>query len=192
LALPLLIMMLMLIPSVWDSIRSLAHVTLTTKLESQSGTERMRWNALAISAFIDTNGMGAGVGSIRASSFVVALLANVGVPGTILFLIFLVSLVRSVMRQKHSQGIDGAVGLAALLSCLAQVAAASISAGAVDLGPLFAITSGLAAAYALGPLQRPASITSQQFQFFDLQSGSLTWLANSSPSVSFKRGDRLV
>jgi hypothetical protein len=192
LALPLLIMMLMLIPSVWDSIQSLVHVTLTTKLQSQSGTERMRWNVQAITSFIDTNGMGAGLGSIRASSFVVALLANVGVPGAVLFLIFLVSLVRSAIRQKHSRGIEDAVGLAGLLSCLAQVTAASISASAVDLGPLFSITSGLAAAYALGPLQRPVSVTSQPLQFFDLQSGSLTLLANSSQSVPFNRGDRLV
>jgi len=181
-ALPLAIMALMLIPSVWDSITGLVHATLTTKLTSQSGEERMRWNAQAIEAFFDTSGMGAGLGSIRASSFLVALLANVGVPGTILFLIFLGSLVRSAMGQKRSRGSEAVVGMAGLLSCLAQISAASISASAVDLGPLFAITAGLATAYGLGPLQAPAQprALSRPFPLFDLQSGSLTWLADAS------------
>lgn len=181
-ALPLVIMALMLIPAVWDSITGLAHATLTTKLNSQSGIERMRWNAQAMSAFSDTSGMGAGLGSIRSSSFVVALLANVGVPGTILFAIFVFSLVRSAARQKRKHGTDAVVGLAALLSCLAQISAAAISAGGVDLGPLFGITAGLAAAYALGPLHAPSQEEAplQPFPLVDLQSGSLMWLADAS------------
>ncbi|MGO4441511.1 hypothetical protein [Rhizobium sp. RAF56] len=194
-ALPLVIMALMLIPSVWESISDLAHATLTTKLESQSGEERMRWNAQALGAFGDTNGMGAGLGSIRASSFIVALLANVGVPGTILFVIFVYSLIRSAAKRKHSNGVEGVVGLAALLSCLAQITAATISASAVDLGPLFAITAGLAAAYGLGPLHAPAQITlSKPFPLFDLQSGSPMWLADASQAEyrPFNDGDGRV
>jgi hypothetical protein len=194
-ALPLVIMALMLIPSVWESISGLAHATLTTKLESQSGAERMRWNAQALSAFVDTNGMGAGLGSIRASSFVVALLANVGVPGTILFVIFVYSLIRAVAKQKNSQGVDGVVGLAAMLSCLAQITAAVISASAVDLGPLFAITAGLAAAYGIGPLHAPAQTAlSKPFPLFDLQSGSPMWLAGASQAdyAPYNGGDGRV
>jgi hypothetical protein len=151
-ALPLLVMTIMLIPSAAESISNLINATVTTKLESTSGEERLRWNSQALTSFFDTSGMGAGLGSIRTSSLIVALLANVGLPGTILFLVFLVSLVRSVLRRRGN-GIEQTVGLAAWFSCIAQVAAASISAGAVDLGPLFAITSGLSVAYALGPLE---------------------------------------
>lgn len=154
LAVPLLVMVVMLIPAVWESISNLVHATLTTKLESRSGEERMRWNVQALDAFFDTSGMGAGLGSVRASSFIVALLANVGIPGAILFLIFLASLVRSVLRRKPGQSLDDMIGVSALLSCIAQITAASISAGAIDLGPLFAITAGLATAYALGPMRR--------------------------------------
>jgi hypothetical protein len=151
-ALPLLVMTIMLIPSVADSLSNLINVTVTTKLESTSGEERMRWNAQAFTSFLDTGGLGAGIGSIRASSLIVALLANVGVPGTILFLVFLTSLIRSVLRKRGGDPVDRMVGLAGLVSCVAQVAAASISAGTVDLGPLFSITAGMAVAYALGPL----------------------------------------
>jgi len=142
----------MLIPGIWESISKLVHATVTTKLESQSGEERMRWNAQALNSFLETSGMGAGVGSIRASSFIVALLANIGIAGTVIFFIFLVSLVRSVLRRNATPGTEQMVGMAAMLASVAQVTAASISAGAIDLGPLFAITAGLAAAYALGPL----------------------------------------
>ncbi len=165
-ALPLLIMAVMLIPAASESISNLIHATVTTKLDSQSGEERMRWNAQALNSFIDTSGMGAGVGSIRASSFIVALLANVGILGTVIFFAFMVSLVRSVLRRNDGSGIEKAVGLAALLSSVAQVTAASISAGAIDLGPLFAITAGLAAAYALGPLRDPVPSADQAAPFF--------------------------
>lgn len=150
-AIPLLVMTVLLIPSVSESIGNLLHATLTTKLESQSGEERMRWNVQALNSLLETSGMGAGLGSIRTSSFLVALLANIGILGTILFFLFLISLVRCVLRRRGAPAQEQAIGIAALLSSIAQVTAASISAGAVDLGPLFMVTSGLAAAYALGP-----------------------------------------
>lgn len=150
-AIPLLVMVVLLIPSVSESIGNLLHATLTTKLESQSGEERMRWNVQAINSFLETSGMGAGLGSIRASSFLVALLANIGILGSVLFFIFLFSLVRWVLQRRGAPPQEQAIGIAALLASVAQVAAASISAGVVDLGPLFMITAGLATAYALGP-----------------------------------------
>ncbi|MCV9967743.1 hypothetical protein OIU34_38655 [Pararhizobium sp. BT-229] len=167
-ALPLLVMTVMLIPAMWESISNLVHATVTTKLESQSGEERMRWNAQALNSLLETNGMGAGVGSIRASSFVVALLANVGILGTIIFFLFLLSLVRSVLRRNAGSGVEQTVGFAAMLASIAQVTAASISAGAIDLGPLFAITAGLAAAYALGPLPGQTQATDKDSLLFAL------------------------
>jgi hypothetical protein len=152
LALPLLVMAVMLIPSVSESVSNLIHATMTTKLESQSGEERMRWNQQAIASFFDTSGMGAGLGSIRTSSFLIALLANVGIPGTVICLFFFLSLIRFVLQRDQKEGPDGIIGLAALLSCISQFAAASIAAGAIDLGPLFGITAGLAAGFGLGPV----------------------------------------
>lgn len=174
LAVPLLVMVVMLIPAVWQSVSNLVHATLTTKLETQSGEERMRWNVQALNAFFDTSGMGAGLGSVRASSFLVALLANVGVPGAVLFLIFLASLVRSVLRREPGRSLDDMIGVSALLSCTAQITAASISAGAIDLGPLFAITAGLATAYAIGPMRRPSRAIGRTMRRLALPPSSLT------------------
>lgn len=156
LVIPLLVMTIMLIPAVWESVSNLVHATMTTKLESQSGEERMRWNVQAMASFFDTSGMGAGVGSVRASSFIVALLANVGIPGTIICMLFFGSLSRSVLQRDPVKEPESMIGLAALLSCISQFVAASIAAGAVDLGPLFAITAGLATGYSLGPMSAPA------------------------------------
>jgi hypothetical protein len=148
---PFVVMTVLLIPSVAQSIGDLLSVVLANKLETQSGEERMRWNAQALVSFLDTSGLGAGLGSIRASSFVVALLANVGIVGALLFVAFMISLIMSYMKRRGASQVEKAVGLAGLVSSMAQIFAASISAGSVDLGPLFTLTTGLAAAYALGP-----------------------------------------
>jgi hypothetical protein len=154
---PLLVLTAMLIPVVWDSVTNLVHATMTTKLESQSGEERMRWNNQAMASFFDTSGMGAGLGSIRASSFIVALLANVGIPGTIICMLFFGSLSRSVLQREAGKEPENMIGLAALLSCISQFVAASIAAGAIDLGPIFSIMAGLATGYSLGQLPAAAA-----------------------------------
>ncbi|SFA78916.1 hypothetical protein SAMN03159496_00367 [Rhizobium sp. NFR07] len=148
---PLAVMTVLLTPHIAQSIGDLLSVVLANKLETQSGEERMRWNAQALISFIDTSGLGAGLGSIRTSSFVVALLANVGIVGAVLFVAFMASLVKYHLKRRGALPMEKAVGLAALVSSIAQLIAASISAAAIDLGPLFTLTTGLAAGYALGP-----------------------------------------
>lgn len=159
---PLAVMMVLLTPQIAQSIGDLLSVVLANKLETQSGEERMRWNAQALISFLDTSGLGAGLGSIRASSFVIALLANIGIVGALLFVVFMASLIKYHLRRRGASPMEKAVGLAALVSSISQLFAASISAGSVDLGPLFTLTTGLAAAYALGPY-RPESRTSSAY-----------------------------
>ncbi len=150
--LPLLVMLTMMNSALRESFTELMQATVMTKLESDSGLERMRWNAQAFEVFLATDGMGAGLGSVRASSFVIALLASVGVLGTALFCIFFGSLTFAVLRRPNRPRVDMAVGYAALLSCVAQLLAAVISAGAIDLGLVFCISAGLACAYGAGEL----------------------------------------
>lgn len=59
-----------------------------TKLESKSAATRGLWNAQAWSNFLDTYGLGVGLGSARASSYPLVLLSNLGVLGFSLFLAF--------------------------------------------------------------------------------------------------------
>jgi hypothetical protein len=53
--------------------------SITNKLGSASGVERTSWNMVGLRAFFETFGLGAGIGSVRTSSFLVGVLANLGI-----------------------------------------------------------------------------------------------------------------
>jgi hypothetical protein len=144
LVLPIILMATMLLSSVWSTITALFDATIANKLGSQSGVERMLWNEQALVTFLDTSGMGAGVGSVRASSFIVALAASVGVPGVLLFAAFLFSLWRTASIHTNSSSLEPIVIRAGSAACLAQFIAATISAAGTDLGLFFSIVAGLA------------------------------------------------
>lgn len=150
-----LILGLMLAPSLWDLIISLYDTTISNKLDTQSGIERTRWNQQALQSFLDTAGLGAGVGSVRASSFPVALLANVGVIGTLIVIAFLGSVILPP-RRDVARSPSGAISRAGASACLALTIAAFISAGGVDLGLPFFIFAAVAATPAARPLAFPA------------------------------------
>lgn len=142
---PCAIVALSLVPDAWNSIAGLMSTTLSDKLQSQSGEERTAWNTLALIAFVDTATFGAGLGTVRASSFIAALLSNVGLTGTLLFAAFLYSLARASGRHMSGDRETHAIGNAAVMASIAQVASAAISGSGTDLGLLFSTTAGLAA-----------------------------------------------
>lgn len=149
LVVPIIIMGAMLVPEIWQSVVGLFDAAFANKLDSQSGEERTAWNTLALMAFLDTSGFGAGLGSVRASSFVAALLSNVGLPGTILFGIFAYRLFfrsGSISEDRETR----AIRMAAIASCISQIASATVSSSGIDLGLMFSIT----AAMAVGRLNR--------------------------------------
>ena len=57
-------------------LQNLADLLILNKMSTQSGYERSAWNAQALQVFFDTYGFGAGNGSLRASSFPLAVLAS--------------------------------------------------------------------------------------------------------------------
>ncbi|MBB6224616.1 hypothetical protein [Rhizobium leguminosarum] len=142
---PCAITALSLIPDAWNSIAGLLTTTVSDKLQSQSGEERTAWNTLALIAFVDTATFGAGLGTVRASSFIAALLSNVGVTGTALFAVFVYSLVRAAGRYKSGDRETHAIGTAAVMASIAQIGSAAISGSGTDLGLLFSTSAGLAA-----------------------------------------------
>jgi hypothetical protein len=86
------------------------------------------------------------------------LLSNIGVAGTVLFLVFLHSLLSAARSRKRPERPgrtieDRTIGLAAVFASMAQIASATVSASGTDLGLLFSITAGLAA----GCLARPGA-----------------------------------
>ncbi|BAT61479.1 hypothetical protein GJW-30_1_04036 [Variibacter gotjawalensis] len=137
-----LIALIILAPALWSAVIDLYDATIVNKLATQSGIERMRWNEHAYRAFIATSGWGTGVGSVRASSAILANLSNVGIIGTLLFAAMIYSIVvyKGVARSEEQK-----TALAATHASLVLAIAACISAGGTDLGLIFAVFAGLAA-----------------------------------------------
>jgi hypothetical protein len=137
----LLLVVVIFAPTTWVALNGLFDATVANKLASQSGIERMRWNHYALQNFWDTSGFGAGLGSVRASSFVVALLANIGVIGLLMFVVTFAS----AFTTNKPASFEDRVARAGLHACIALVVAACISAGSVDLGFVFFIFFAMAA-----------------------------------------------
>ncbi len=114
------------------------------KGDSASAIERGIMNAQAWRNFIETSGLGVGLGSARASSFLLVILSNIGVLGALLFSIFVLQL----LAPGTSDGVrmrqiawSMARGMA-----LAMLVVDCISGGVFDLTAKFYIICGVWAA----------------------------------------------
>ena len=120
---------------------NLLDTTVFSKLSSSSGEERSSWNVQALQVFVDTFGFGAGNGSMRTSSFPLAVIANLGVIGAGLFALF--SRHMSWRKRRWSaHSLEGAYRQAAKSACIAWLITATISGSLTDLGmPFFAFAA---------------------------------------------------
>ena len=110
-------------------------ITVFNKLQSASGVERSAWNHQAWLNFMQTYGLGVGLGSARASSYPLVLLSNVGIVGTLLYLAFLTRLRAAPGTQEDAA--RSAVPAAARQAVLAALVAAAVSASVFDIGVAF-------------------------------------------------------
>jgi hypothetical protein len=111
------------------------------KMSTSSGIERSSWNSQAMQNFLDTYGFGVGNGSVRASSFLVAVIASLGILGGTAYALFLLSIWFRKKGRNEPQDIR-ALQTAARAACFAWLIAATTSAGFVDLGlPFFAFAA---------------------------------------------------
>ncbi len=124
---------------------------LFNKLDGQSGMERMGWNAQAFVNFLETKGMGAGLGSVRASSWLMATLASLGVIGTALYAMFIASVMIAPGTQKGTP-VQSATIKSLRAACLALLISASLTGATPDLGVTFFAFAGLAAGLARGAI----------------------------------------
>lgn len=119
---------------------------LLNKLSTESGIERSSWNRQAFQNFLDTFGFGAGNGSVRASSFPVAVIASLGFIGTLAYGAFLLSVLFGNRARESSDLFENAVPHAAKSACIAWLIAATVSGALIDLGLPFFVFSALACA----------------------------------------------
>ncbi|WP_420558470.1 hypothetical protein [Roseovarius sp.] len=156
----------------FDVVERFLNETLFSKLQSDSGVERMAWNAQAYKNFTDTWLMGAGLGSVRASNWFMACLGSLGVLGTALYLLFLASLFSAPART-GSKPRDNVIQ-ALKVACLAQIIAAMLTAATPNLGTLFFIFAGLVVGLSRSRIVVRAEDASQ-------------WLAHPRPAHGLRR-----
>jgi hypothetical protein len=131
-----------------DPVSAYLDRALFEKLEGSSGIERMSWNGQAFRNFLDTWMIGAGLGSMRASNWLLACLGGIGVIGTGLFLAFLGA--TAALREQGGDAERAVVIQALKAACLAQFCAAMLILPTPDLGLFFFLLAGLAAGLARG------------------------------------------
>ena len=121
---------------------NLLDTTVFSKLSSSSGEERSSWNVQAWQVFVDTFGFGAGNGSMRTSSFPLAVIANLGVIGAGLFALFFAGIFFGGNNTGAHDSLEGAYRQAAKSACIAWLITATISGSLTDLGmPFFAFAA---------------------------------------------------
>jgi hypothetical protein len=130
----------------WSYVQNLLDTIIFNKLSTDSGVERSAWNRQAIQNFLDTWGLGAGNGSVRAASFLAAVLASLGVVGACTYAGFLLFLFLGNREPASSNGYENAVSSAAKSVCLAWFIASSVAGAFIDLSLPFFIFAALACA----------------------------------------------
>lgn len=137
----LIVLLAILLNHEWrEAIQDFLGTFILNKSLSQSGIERGRVNVEALQTFFDTMGLGAGLGSVRASSFLLACLSNLGAIGSLL----LAGFIGSVLLGSHRDDSDAThvVRSAARCGCLGLLVAGTISGALIDLGlPFFAMAA---------------------------------------------------
>ena len=140
-----------LAPGATEAIGLFVQETVFDKVDSQSGQERGMWNAVAFQNAVDTWGLGVGIGGARASSYALVLLSNVGVPGLLLYLVF----IGKVLFARPSVALDAREGsvLRAVRAALVGFLAGHVLVGTIfDQSPLFYALCGALAAATLVPV----------------------------------------
>jgi hypothetical protein len=145
---PLLVLAVILAAQLDDEaskpIRDYLDALIFSKSTTDSGITRNSWNTIALQNFFDSYGLGVGLGTVRTSSFPIALLSNVGVPGTIFYLLFAAS--GFLRRRGTPRSFPADVRLAASNACLALVVGDTFAGTTVEQGLLFYVLAGMACA----------------------------------------------
>jgi hypothetical protein len=104
---------------------------------SASGTERAYWNWRSLESVVDTVGFGVGIGSSRASSWMIAVASQLGAVGTLMVGWLTVEIIRGVGSSSEADDEYRATANSVRAACLAGLVTASISSGDANPGLRF-------------------------------------------------------
>lgn len=117
----------------------LFETTVLDKPMSESAKERAYWNYKSLVAFMDTGGVGIGMGSSRSSSWIISVMAQLGIVGALALLSLAWIIARGMSGLKPSAGTKELFALASAVraSAIALLVAACIGGSGADPGILF-------------------------------------------------------
>lgn len=123
----------------FDPIWQLIDTMIINKASSASAQERAYWNVRSIQSFYDTFGLGIGLGSSRASSWVVAVISQLGLVGAAMYALFVADIVhKRDLVQRTDLSLEERSTVASLRAAsLAVLITATISGGGADPGIIF-------------------------------------------------------
>lgn len=136
---------LLFFPVIATTLTDFVNLTILGKADSSSGVERMSWNTQGVTNFLDTYGIGVGLGSIRTSSFLVVVLANLGVVGVVCYGLFIGKSLFTPVSSHYAHE-ERAICYAARHGVIATLIVASTSAGVFELGTCFYLLAAAAGA----------------------------------------------
>lgn len=125
-----------------DPFRQLFDAMVLDKSASASSEERSYWNYRSLQSVLDTVGLGIGLGSSRASSWIIAVISQLGIVGSVLIGLLVVEIIRSG-DLRHARDLDQetrATVLGLRATALASLLTESISGGGVNPGVVFFMT----------------------------------------------------
>ena len=134
----------MLVPGYQQGLYDYLDSVIISKSSSNSGLERASWNASALLNLVDTFGAGTGLGSVRASSFALALLSNLGLAGALFFSLFFAAVL--FRNQQFRDDNVFCISEAAKTALISLLIAACVSGALVDLGLPFFVFCALGSA----------------------------------------------
>ena len=142
-----------------DPVVDLIDTMVLNKAQSASGQERAYWNERSLASLSDTYGLGVGLGSSRASSWLIAVVSQLGVPGAMLMGLLVVELLRPPAPVPPTRAGRDMLGFyrGARAAALAFLVGGALSGGAADPGILFFICLAIALA-SRASVQRPATV----------------------------------
>jgi hypothetical protein len=111
------------------------------KAGSASGQERGYWNYISLKSFADTLGLGVGIGSSRASSWLVAVISQLGAVGCIMLALLVLDIARRPKYLDTALDVRDAATVDSVRACaLAGIISASLISGTADPGMIFFIS----------------------------------------------------
>lgn len=139
-----LVMAYALDPSPFATAEALVDRMIFGKATSDSFEQRMAWNQVSLQALAGTYGVGVGIGGTRTSSWPVAVVSNLGIPGA---MILGALILRAVLSRKTvDRPTDRILCRGAIWALLPLISASALTSTTPNIGTSIALVLGALAA----------------------------------------------